>query len=80
MPPETQRWPEPKARTTANAETDSTTTWYLIKHQPRRLWVGCATCHYSAINELNLLRRAGWQETSDTPRRYRCGDCAELAS
>lgn len=52
---------------------------YAILHPPRRLWVTCSYCGYSALNELNMLRRSGWQETADTPRSYRCGDCAAVA-
>lgn len=74
MPPENaERRPREDAAQTAASQ------WYAILHPPRRLWVGCSQCRYSALNELNQLRRAGWQETADTPRRYRCGDCAELA-
>ena len=54
--------------------------WYAILHPPPRLWLLCSECHYSALNELNQLRRAGWTETATTPRRYRCGGCSEAAS
>lgn len=64
----------------ANAVHDSTTTWYALLHPPRHLWVKCSSCAFSAINETNLLRRSGWQETATTPRKYRCGECAEASS
>jgi len=56
------------------------TQWYALLHSPRQLWVPCSGCGYSGLNELNQLRRAGWQETATTPRRFRCGDCAESAA
>ncbi len=49
-------------------------TWRALSRPPRRLWVPCAQCHYSAINEDRSLR--GWQKTIGTPRRYRCAACA----
>ncbi len=51
------------------------TPWRPLSRPPRRLWVACVECHYSAINEDKALR--GWQETIGTPRRYRCADCSE---
>lgn len=49
------------------------TQWQPISHPPRRLWIGCVSCGYSAINEDRSLR--GWEETVNTPRRYRCREC-----
>lgn len=79
MLPERQQRPG-SLRGAAADGSDSSTTWFLILHPPRRLWVTCSACGFSAINETNLLRRNGWQETATTPRRYRCGECAEAAS
>lgn len=53
-------------------------SWQPIEHHPRRLWVACIGCGYSAINEDRQLR--GWQETATTPRRYRCAECSEAAA
>ncbi len=50
--------------------------WRKLSHPPRRLWVACSTCGHAAVNESNRLRRANWQESISTPRRYRCSDCA----
>jgi hypothetical protein len=47
--------------------------WQPLRHGPRRIWVECATCHSSAINEDKALR--GWQETLQAPRFYRCPAC-----
>ena len=65
-------------RRPSQADAPSLPGWYPILHPPRRpLWVQCVSCWYSALNELNQLRRAGWEESVTTPRRYRCGECAE---
>lgn len=61
-----------------SAATDDATTWYLILHPPRRLWVPCCRCHFSGLNELNQLRRAGWRESATTPRRYLCPECSAV--
>lgn len=68
---------DPSRAALTAADVDSTTAWYAILHPPRHIWVKCCECGYSAVNELNMLRRAGWSETAVTPRRYRCGDCSE---
>ena len=52
------------------------TAWRTLSRPPRRLWVLCSSCRYSAINEDKALR--GWQESTATPRRYRCSECAEV--
>ena len=49
-------------------------TWQPIEHYTRRVWVLCVGCSYSAVNSNTQLR--GWQETVNTPRRFRCPECA----
>jgi hypothetical protein len=73
MPPNAERRPLEDAAQTVAPQ------WYAILHPPRRLWVLCSGCGYSAFNELNTLRRWGWTDSADSPRRYRCGDCDEAA-
>jgi hypothetical protein len=41
--------------------------------------VTCVGCGRAAVNESNGMHRSGWQETLNTPRAYRCGDCAVAA-
>lgn len=48
--------------------------WRPLTH-PRHLWIRCSVCRFSTINEDKHLR--GWEETSTTPRSYRCPACSE---
>lgn len=80
MSREAQRSPRTESEVHAAAAGDDSTVWYLIRHSLRHLWLKRGTCGFSYINDVNSLRRAGWQETADTPRRYRCRECSEAAS
>ena len=51
-------------------------SWRPLSRPPRKLWVRCSTCRTSTLNEDRHLR--GWQESTSTPRRYRCAECAEI--
>ncbi len=51
--------------------------WQPFAHSPRHPLVTCAICGDRLVNESNILRRHGWQETTSTPRRYPCGPCGQ---
>lgn len=51
--------------------------WQPATHPARTLIVTCIVCRASIVNESNRMHRAGWQETVNTPRRYRCPECAD---
>lgn len=52
--------------------------WRPIKRPPRVRSFSCSVCGRMTINETNILRREGWQETANPPHRYRCGDCSPV--
>ena len=72
--------PDAERRPREDAAQTVLPVWYLIAHPPRRLWVQCSRCPFSGLNELGQLRRSGWTESADTPRRYLCGACSEVAA
>ena len=50
--------------------------WRDVQIGGSRSLLACISCDATAVNETNALRRNGWQETFEAPRRFRCGRCA----